>query len=119
MSRFAWALASLLALALSAPAAAAKVMSTAPGFGGVGSDVQCVVQNLDTKEHTVTARILLPDGVLIAGPTSFPVAANNVVVLLNIGGHVYCQFEGLSRKVRGWLTVIDSAGTRVMLPAVK
>ena len=111
-----------LALGLAAPAAAAGAMSTTPAYAGSGSNVMCVAQNLDAKEHMVTARIFLEDGSLTEGPTSFAVPAGGMAVVVNTGGQspfVYCQFEGLARKVRGSLLVIDSGGVRTSLPATK
>jgi hypothetical protein len=46
-----------------------------------------------------------------------------VVVPVQAGGgltpYVYCEFEGPTRRMRGFLAVIDPGGTRTMLPAVK
>jgi hypothetical protein len=67
------ALAPELALGLSAPAAAAGVMNTAPAYAGSGSNVMCVAQNLDTKQRTVTARILLEDGSVSEAPNTVAV----------------------------------------------
>jgi hypothetical protein len=121
MSRFALALASLLALALSAPGAAG-VMSTGPAFSGSSSSVSCVVQNLDTKDHTVTATIVRSDGTILLGPSAVSVSPGNVVEPLGTGAgspYVFCQFEGLSRKVRGWIAVGDGGGLRTALPATR
>ena len=73
-------------------------------------------------ERTVTARIFLEDGSLTDGPNSVAVPAGGMLVLLNTGGEspfVYCQFEGLTRKVRGTLVVIDSGGVRTSISATK
>jgi hypothetical protein len=58
-----------------------------------------------------------------AGPTSLAIAPGSVVVPVQAGGgltpYVYCEFEGPTRRMRGFLAVIDPGGTRTMLPAVK
>jgi len=122
MTRIALLLPSALVLAVPAPAAAAGAMNTPPAYAGSGSNVICAVQNLDAKERTVTARILLEDGSVTEGPTSVEVLAGGIAQIVNTGGQspiVYCQFEGLTRKVRGSLLAIDSGGVRTSLPATK
>jgi hypothetical protein len=115
--------AAALALALPASAGAAGVLNTPPGYAGTGANVQCLLQNLDGRAQDAAVSLVGADGVVLEGPQTVSVAAGGVASSVNTGGpsegYVYCRFEGLSKKVRGWLTVIDSAGTRTMVPAAK
>ena len=120
MSRPAQALAALLLL--TSPAAAA-VLDSPPAIAGTGANVQCLVRNFDSKVRSVTVSILDIEGAEVEGPLTAQVGAGSTVALLNTGGpsgiYVTCRFEGLTRKVKGWITVVDGGGTRIMLPAGK
>ncbi|HVH05654.1 MAG TPA: hypothetical protein VNE71_06620 [Myxococcota bacterium] len=120
MSRPAHALAALLLLA---SPAAAGVLDSPPAFAGAGANAQCLVRNFDSQIRSVTVTLLDTVGAVIDGPLTQQVGAGSTIDILNTGGpsgiYVTCRFEGLTRKVKGWITVIDGAGTRVMLPAGK
>jgi hypothetical protein len=118
MSRFALA----LGLALWPAAAGAAALDTPPAFAGAGSNVQCIVRNFDTKTREVTVTMLDQVGAAAEGPLTIEVGAGSTIDVVNAGGaspYVTCRFEGLTRKVRGWLAVLDGGGTRTMLPAAK
>jgi hypothetical protein len=111
-----------LALLGAAAPAAAGTLATPPAAFESGNSLGCLVQNLDSKPRLVTARLVLQDGSVLDEEVDLPIAAGavvtvNSVVSPNFG--VYCQFDGLNKKLRGFLHVHDGDQTLLLQPAVK
>lgn len=106
-------------LALAAPGNAGT-RTTAPVHNDVDR-VACLVQNVTSKERTVTATLRGFTGAVIQSSTWTipPGAAFEVVFTASFQPAVYCEFEGLTRGVRGFLEVEPAGGytTTLLLPA--
>jgi hypothetical protein len=109
-----------LSLLLSAPAAAASTSFTPPVSADMAESAGCLVQNLDTRPRTVTATLRGQDGASLDTAT-VEVAPGAVSTLAATTGQfgVYCEFQGLRRRVRGFVNVNDGATTLLVLPAGK
>jgi hypothetical protein len=113
------AIALALTLALSG-AATAGTLSTPPAAVGGTSSLGCLVQSLDRKERLVTARLLDQNGLELDEQVA-AVDPGAVVTIVNSAASsfgVYCQFEGLSKKLRGFLHLYGP-DTSLLLPATK
>lgn len=109
-----------LTLFLAAAAHAAKASFTPPVGADNAESAGCLVQNLDPQPRTVTATLRDQAGVSLDSGTA-EVAPGAVLTLATTTGQfgVYCEFQGLSRRVRGFVNVNDGATTLLMLPAGK
>jgi len=109
-----------LSTLLAAPVFAATPSFTPPVGAGQNSSAGCLVQNLDAQTRTVTATLRDQGGSSLSTAT-VDVPPGAVLTLVNMSGAfgVYCEFEGLRRKVRGFVDVNDSTGTLLVLPAGK
>lgn len=114
------ALAALAILALlTASAADAKSSFTPPLGSELGRFVTCVVQNVGTKTRSVTVTLRGSDGSALASGT-YDVAPGQVLnPASEIGFGNYCEFEGLSRTVRGFVALTEGNTTWLVLPAGK
>jgi len=109
-----------LAVAVGVPATsrAGGSLFTPPAPANADS-VACLVQNLGPDEEFVTARLHDLDGVVIASTTG-AVGGGAVRAFADSDANVglsYCEFEGLSKSLRGFLT--SSGGDGVVLPTVR
>ena len=114
--------AAALLSALAAPAGSGTALVTTPFVDvGAGAEVSCVVQNLDGAERTLSVRQYDEDAVLLAESveTPFPPGVRNGATTVGPVAGAYCQFQGLNRKVRGFITVRDAGQSVVVLPAAK
>ena len=114
------ALVSLALVALLAtPAAAAKASFSPWVLADNGQNLRCVVQNLDARARSVTASIKDEFGEVAATGSRVDLPPgtvwSDVVVSGAAGG--YCEFQGLSRKVRGYVLVNEGASTVLVAPA--
>src|SRR5262245_52790294 len=112
----------LLAWLAAAPAAAATWV-TAPVDVANGDTAVCVVQNLTDQPRTVATRMWYgnprtlhdeDEGVTI-GPRVTTIVQNRA----DPSTGVYCEIDGLSKKLRGYIGVTAGGTTHVLLPAVK
>jgi len=109
----------LLTLLLTASAAEAKSTFTPPLGAEAGSIVSCIVQNLGTKDRSVSVVLHGSDGSSLAAGT-YNVLPGQVLSLVGaVGFGNYCEFEGLSRTLRGFVAVTSGNTVLVMLPAAK
>jgi hypothetical protein len=111
----------LLALALlGAPPAAAGTDATPPVHNDVDR-VGCVVQNLGAKPHLVTATLRDVSGTALQsqGLEVPPGFTFELVFVASFQPSVHCEFEGLNRRVRGFLEVQPAGGgtSLLVLPA--
>jgi hypothetical protein len=109
-----------LAIAFSAAVADAKPSFTPPVSATAGAIIDCTVQNVGTKPRTVNVVARGNDGAQIAfGEVEVAPGAVRAVVTAGPGDDTYCEFEGLTRTVRGFIHVIDDVATTVLLPAIR
>jgi hypothetical protein len=111
----------VLALVLSFPAVASAVALTPPVHNDTDR-VGCVAQNRGKTPRTVTATLRDAAGVAIGSPFSLEIPPGLAIELVSTSAFqigVYCEFEGTSRKVRGFLQVQPLGGgtTLLSLPA--
>lgn len=111
------------AASLAASSAGAASWISPPAAARSTGTVLCIVQNLDTRPRTVSVRLRTAVGSVLdeftgdAAPGIAYFAATGPPVF---SGHHQCEFDGLSRKVRGFLEVLDDAGGVILsLPAAK
>jgi hypothetical protein len=112
----------LAVLLLAAPAAAATYV-TGPVDVANGDIAVCVVQNLTDQPRTVTTRMWYgnprelhdEDLDVVIGPRVTTIVMNRSDPSTN----VYCEIEGLSKKLRGYVAVTAGGTTQVLLPAAK
>jgi hypothetical protein len=113
-----------LALPCLAGPASAATRSTPPASNAADTALACFVQNLDTRDHVVTARIFDQLGNQLDEQTATVPGRSSVTLIGFNAGDVqfgaWCEFEGLSRKVRGFLHIHGATlGTVQLLPAGK
>jgi hypothetical protein len=112
----------LAVLLLAAPAAATTYVTPPVDVSG-GDTAFCVVQNVTDQARTVTTRmwqgnprqLVDEDEDVSIGPRATLWVMNTSDVLTG----VYCEIEGLSKKLRGWVGVQSGGTTRFLLPAAK
>ena len=108
-----------LLLALAAPGQAGT--QATPPVHNDTDRVGCVVQNLGSKPSTVTATLRDFGGGVInsLSGTLPPGGAFELVFTAAFQPLVYCEFDGTSKKVRGFLQVEPYGGgtTTLLLPA--
>jgi hypothetical protein len=120
MSKIAFA--SLLTSLVAAPALAATYV-TGPVDVANGDTALCVVQNLTDQPRTVSTRMWHgnprvlhdEDADVTIGPRVTTIVQNRSEASTG----VYCEIEGLSKKLRGYIAVTAGGTTHVLLPAVK
>ena len=106
-------------LALSAPAAAGT-LTTPPVTAAGSSSASCTVLNADTQPRSITARMFYGNGTLAGVNADVLVASHGAETLLTSAGtNVFCEFDGLTKKVRGYIELRDADGTRFQLLATK
>lgn len=113
-----------LALPCLAGPASSATRSTPPASNAADTSLACFVQNLDTRDRVVTARIFDQGGNLLDEQTATVPGRSSSTLVGFTSGEVqfgaWCEFDGLSRKVRGFLHVYGgTVGTVQLLPAGK
>jgi hypothetical protein len=111
----------LLALALvGARPAAAGTRATAPVRNDIDR-VGCMAQNLGSKPRLVTATLRDVAGTALQSQSLElpPGLTFELVFVSSFQAAVYCEFEGLNRRVRGFLEVQPFGGgtSLLVLPA--
>jgi hypothetical protein len=105
-----------------AASASAGTLTSPPAALETGSVIGCLVQNLDSKQREVTARLVLADGSVLDEEVDLPVLPGAVLTVNSVASPnfgVYCQFEGLNKKLRGFLHLQEGDQTILLLPAAK
>ena len=103
-------------------AAAGAVFTTPPVAHPAGGETFCVLQNLDKVDHHVAVRLFNEDGMQTLANDVVVEARSTVTPVGSVaaGVHHFCEFEGLSRKVRGFVRMDDGPNSqRLLLPATK
>jgi hypothetical protein len=117
-------LAALALLALTAtaaePARAGSVLRTPPLLAST-ADVDCVVLQSVDEDSSAVARLRNGTGVVVDGGTPYPIylGLNNPAGASNATGYFYCEFEGLAKTMRGYISLEDGGQTVLMLPAIR
>jgi hypothetical protein len=116
-------LAFLAAFVLAAPAGAATYV-TPPVDVANGDTVVCVVQNVTDQTRTITTRMWAGNPrVLLDEDIDVAIAGRVTTWVMNTNTPqtgAYCEIEGLSKKLRGWIGVSSPTGsTQYLLPAAK
>jgi hypothetical protein len=111
-----------LALAASAatPARAGTVLRTPPLLAST-ADVDCMVLQTVDEDSAATARLRNGTGTVVDGGTPYPVylGVNNPASANNVTGYYYCEFDGLAKTMRGYISLEDGGQTVLMLPATR
>jgi hypothetical protein len=115
-------LALLLVASLGLPATSyAGSVFTPPAPVGT-DDVLCIVQNLGKRDAPVLANVRSSTGIVIESQESVVPAGSSLLVAGSGsdggGTFKYCEFQGLSHNVRGFMNVTGGSGS-VMIPASK
>ena len=112
----------LAVLLLAAPAAAATYV-TGPVDVANGDVAVCIVQNLTDQPRTIRTRMWHSNPrVLHDEDAAVPIGPRVTMIVMNRSEPstgVYCEIEGLSKKLRGYVAVTSGGTTRVLLPAAK
>jgi hypothetical protein len=109
----------LLTLLTAAPASAGGVLATPPVWA-FDATVLCGVQNLGDEPASVVGSLRDSTGNVLSGntvtvePGYVPVAAADEVT-----GYRYCTFEGLTKGLRGYIMVVESGSSTLVLPATR
>jgi hypothetical protein len=110
---------SFVSLGLPAVSHAGSVFTPPAPIGA--EDVVCVVQNLGSKDARVVANVRSSTGLVIESQESVVPAGGSLLVVGSDGGgsFKYCEFLGLSAKVRGFMNVTGGDSVSVSIPAAK
>jgi|SRR5688572_7688662 hypothetical protein len=115
--------AAFLTLALAAPAAAATYV-TPPVDVANGDVAVCIVQNASDQARTVTTRMWYGNPRVMADEDAdVPIGPRVTLMVMNRSEPstgVYCEIDGLSKKLRGYGGVVSVVGTtQFLMPATK
>ena len=107
-------------LAGAAPAAAGGVLVTPPVFADTAGLVACVVQNL-TASTSRAGRLRDADADIIDESTDTPIppGVGFVASEANATGVFYCEFDGLGKGLRGFITLNDGGQSQIVLPTIR
>jgi hypothetical protein len=112
----------LLALAATAaaPARAGSILRTPPVLAAT-ADVDCMVLQSVDENSSAIARLRNGTGTVVDGGTPYPVylGVNTAAAANNVTGYFYCEFEGLAKTMRGYISLEDAGQTVLMLPAAR
>jgi hypothetical protein len=108
-------------LAGSAPAAAGSVLVTPPVFADTAGLVACVVQNLTGEYVAGAGRLRDVDSDIIDESTDTPIppGVGFVASEANATGVFYCEFDGLGKGLRGFITLNDGGQSQIVLPTIR
>jgi len=99
------------------------VFTTPPVTHPAGGETFCMLQNPDKVDHHVAVRMFDQAAMQTVANDDYVVAARSTAGPLGslvAGVHHFCEFEGLSRKVRGFVRMDDAPSSqRLLLPATK
>jgi hypothetical protein len=107
-----------LAATAATPARAGSVLRTPPLLAST-ADVDCLVLQSVDENSAATGRLRSGTGAVVDGGTPYPVylGVNTVAAANNVSGYHYCEFEGLAKTMRGYISLEDAGQTVLMLPA--
>lgn len=105
-------------LAAAAPAAAGSLLSTPP-LRADTADVDCMVLHLGSEDGSAIGRLKNGLGAVVDGGSPYPIypGLNNPASATNATGYFYCEFEGLAKGMRGYISLEEGDQTVLMLPA--
>ena len=103
-----------------APARAGSVLKTPP-VRAATADVDCMVLQTVDENSSAIARLRDGTGAVVDGGTPYPIylGVNNPAAANNVSGFYYCEFEGLGKGLRAYISLEDGAQTVLMLPATR
>jgi hypothetical protein len=117
--RLGTAFVSLIAfVAAATPAAAGGVLVTPPVFADTAGHVVCMVQNLTGEYAGVTGRLRDVDADVVSEGIDVPIppGVGSAASEPNATGVFYCEFEGLGKGLRGFISLNDGGQSQLVLP---
>ena len=108
-------------LAGAAPASAGGMLVTPPVFADTAGLVACMVQNLTGEYVSGSGRLRDADAEIVAQSSDSPIppGVGFVASEANATGAFYCEFDGLGKGLRGFITLNDGGQSQLVLPTIR